>query len=572
MEAGMEFEIVLMSIVAIAILLFIKSKWDEKEQLIKLQKQNKKNWGKISSEEYTRDKLDIIKKYFLEYQTPYDIDDITWNDMDMDTIYMLINQTKSTMGQDYLYRMLRQIQTEPTQLEEREKLIQFFQNNEEARNQLLTEFHFMGKVKGISLYRYLNLVHEIPKHNPLDSFVMLGLLAMSVGLIGLSVVNILPPIYGVVLLVCMIINNVIRYFNRKARIEKYFQVFMYIIRMLQGADSLVKLQIKELQPYFDEIKAILDTFKDLQKGSFLVFFDSRKGSGSFWDLTLDYVRMITHVDLIKFDFMVKKVQNRKEELNQLYEKLGRLDALLSVASFRAYLGEDGYCIPQLHQTTKAFLRIEDGYHSMLQNPVMNSIDAKKPVLITGSNASGKSTFIKMVALNAILSQTIHTAVAKDYEASYFHIYSSMALRDDLQGNESYYVVEIKSIQRILEQTKQNIPVLVFVDEILRGTNTLERIAASSQILKSFAQTNALVFAATHDLELTHILEKYYDNYHFQEEIKDNQVVFDYVLQNGRAYTRNAIKLLAMLGYEKTIIKKAEKSANSFLEKGVWNQI
>ena len=110
----------------------------------------------------------------------------------------------------------------------------------------------------------------------------------------------------------------------------------------------------------------------------------------------------------------------------------------------------------------------------------------------------------------------------------------MALRDNLAGGESYYIVEIKALKRILDMTEQRTkentpPVLCFVDEVLRGTNTVERIAASSQILRSLSERGVLCFAATHDIELTELLKDYYTNYHFAEEICDGDVVFNYQL-------------------------------------------
>lgn len=95
----------------------------------------------------------------------------------------------------------------------------------------------------------------------------------------------------------------------------------------------------------------------------------------------------------------------------------------------------------------------------------------------------------------------------------------MSLRDNLTNNESYYIVEIKSIKRILDSINDEIPTLCFVDEVLRGTNTIERIAASSHILKSLTDKNALCFAATHDIELTNILENIYSNYHLRKMLK-----------------------------------------------------
>lgn len=568
----MEFEIILIAVVVIAVFLFAKSKWDEKQQLIKIDRKNEKEWGNLLDEDYTRDKLDCIKEYYLESQGKHDVDDITWNDVDMDTIYMMLNHTYSSMGQDYLYSMLRKLQIDEAVLLERERLISFFQKDKTARNKLLTEFRFMGKVKGISLYKYISRANDIPKHSPIDSIFMVGLLVVSILLMVLSAFHIVPAIYGVVMFVCTIINNIIHYFNRKAQVEKYFQVFMYIIRMLNSAKELVKLEIPEIAQYISEMKEILVRFRGFERGSYLVFFDSKRGEGSFWDLSLDYVRMIFHVDLIKFDSMVKKVQERKEDIKKLYEIMGLLDATLAIASFRAFLGEDGYCLPEFVSDTKVTISLEAAYHPMIEEPVANSITASRPVLITGSNASGKSTFIKTVAISAILAQTIHTVPAKGYKGSFFQVASSMALRDDLQGNESYYIVEIKSLKRILELSEGEVPVLCFVDEVLRGTNTLERIAASAQILQSFSETASLCFAATHDLELTQILEKYYDNYHFQEEIIGDQVVFDYQLREGKAFTRNAIKLLGMMGYKKEMISKAEDLANEFLETGIWKQV
>ena len=158
-----------------------------------------------------------------------------------------------------------------------------------------------------------------------------------------------------------------------------------------------------------------------------------------------------------------------------------------------------------------------------------------------------------------------------YKAPVYRIYSSMALRDDLSSSNSYYIVEIKSLKRMLDAvSKDGHPVLMFVDEVLRGTNTVERIAASSEILKSVRTDKALVFAATHDVELTSLLKGRYDNYHFQEEVTDDEVIFDFKLYTGPATTRNAIKLLKTIGYDSTIINAAERSAGYFLNNGKWN--
>ena len=153
--------------------------------------------------------------------------------------------------------------------------------------------------------------------------------------------------------------------------------------------------------------------------------------------------------------------------------------------------------------------------------------------------------------------------------------TSMALRDDLEGGESYYIVEIKSLKRILDVARQHEedtgtnPVLCFVDEVLRGTNTVERIAASTKILQSLHRPGVLCFAATHDIELTELLAECYDNYHFEEEIEEGDILFNYVLRTGKAVSRNAIRLLGIIGYEEAIIEEAEGLASHFLNTGSW---
>ena len=135
------------------------------------------------------------------------------------------------------------------------------------------------------------------------------------------------------------------------------------------------------------------------------------------------------------------------------------------------------------------------------------------------------------------------------------------------------MVEIKSVKRILDQVKQaekdQCYVLCFVDEVLRGTNTVERIAASTQIMRMLSGNHAMCFAATHDVELTKLLGQVYDNYHFEERIEEDDIFFPYKLLKGPATTRNAIALLKMLDYDERIIAEAETMAEEFLANGNW---
>ena len=377
----------------------------------------------------------------------------------------------------------------------------------------------------------------------------------------------ISPVLGIWLCIAAIAFSIITYYKYKAAVDRYFICVNHIVKLLMGAKKITALNIDFLGEYNDKLNNISEELSDITKRSWLL--ETGNVDGSIAEILLDYLRMLTHVDLIKFNNLIKLFNDKEDYIYELIDTLGFIEASISVASFRCMLGS--WCVPEFRKDNDMQLEVRNVYHPLITKPVANSINTKHNVLLTGSNASGKSTFLKTIAINALLSQTIYTSVSEYYRAPVYRIYSSMALRDDLSSSNSYYIVEIKSLKRMLDAaSKEGHPVLMFVDEVLRGTNTVERIAASSEILKSIRTDKALVFAATHDVELTSLLRGKYDNYHFQEEVTDDEVVFDFKLYTGPATTRNAIKLLKTIGYDSTIINAAERSAGYFLNNGKWN--
>lgn len=550
-------------LLGLLIFLILKSRYEKQAGRNKRIYLLKQRWGDVPKEEYTSEKLASLKAYYEHRKREkFDVDDITWNDINMDQIFMTMNNTCSAMGEEYLYSLLHQLEFSEKKLKERERLMQFFKKEEEKRIRLQEIFCNMGKVKNVSIYEYMNLLQTVPKESNMPHYLMIISIAAAISVIFFN-----PPI-GILLTVFGAIYNILQYYKRKGVIEPYFTVVSYIIRMLDCIKEIEQCGFEEIKEYTKQLSEAKKSYTSFRKGARVVA--SKKPTGDFVDIGLDYLRMIFHFDLIKFNQMMNTFENNKENMELIFETIGLLDSMIAAASYRELM--EIWCNPELVSSKQGFLETENMYHPMLEEPVKSSITEQKCVLITGSNASGKSTFIKTVAINAILAQTIYTVMADKYRASYFKVASSMALTDNIFNNESYYIVEIKSLKRILDRLKDDIPMLCFVDEVLRGTNTLERIAASSQILYSFSKANAICFAATHDIELTHILEKYYSNYHFQEQIVNNEILFDYKLYKGRAVSKNAIKLLGIIGYSNEIISKAEKTATHFLETGEWETI
>ena len=475
------------------------------------------------------------------------IDDITWNDLDMEEVIKRIDSSSSSVGSEYLRKALRNLLYDKEALNKRDSRSEYFKQNGKDALALKKIFKGLGRVKKISFYDHIFRLKELERKSNAVHYILILALLCAVALIFIK------PALGIIAIVVMVSVNIILYFRQKAQIEGYFICFKYLVSMVKSAQAVLKKttlgdecfgEIKE------ELSGCVKGLKDLKRGAWLL---TNSVSGSIVDVVMDYIRMIFHVDLIRFNQMQKKATGHEEKIDSLYNALGELELALSVCTYKDKLSY--YCSPSFDAAVS--IEAEDIYHPLIKNPVPNSIDAKTSVLFTGSNASGKSTFLKTLAIDQIFAQSLGFALASSYKTTFFKVLSSMALSDNILGKESYFVVEIKSLKRIFDELGGE-PVLCFIDEVLRGTNTKERIAASSQILKKLTKGNALVFAATHDIELTEILKEDMENLHFSETVEGSGVIFDYKIKEGPADSRNAIKLLEIYGYDKEIISEALK--------------
>ena len=438
-------------------------------------KKLKNGWGKPAQRKYSSEDYECISHYFKRNADENSIDDITWNDLGMDDVFRMMNNTNSSAGQEYLYKMLRSPSADILSLKKLDKLASDFDKNADKRLDIQKIFVWIGRAKHISISDYCDVVVGLEKKsNILHYASMLFILA---AVIFTCVVS---PVFGIWLCIAAIAFSIITYYKYKAGVDKYFICVNHIVKLLMGAKKITAMDVDFLKEYNDKLKKISEELSDITKRSWLL--ETGNVDGSITEMALDYLRMLTHVDLIKFNNLIKAFNDKEEYIYELIDTLGFIEASMAVGSFRCMLKD--WCIPEFREDNDMQLEARNVYHPLITEPVANSINTKRNVLLTGSNASGKSTFLKTIAINALLSQTIYTSVSDYYKAPVYRIYSSMALRDDLSSSNSYYIVEIKSLKRMLDAvSKDGHPVLMFVDEVLRGTNTVERIAASSEILK-----------------------------------------------------------------------------------------
>ena len=603
----------------------------------------KEGWGKPTKIEYTAEEFGSIRHYSEAKDSLFTVDEITWHDLDLNRIFRKINHCLSSCGDDVLWDMIRHPSFSGSELAERERLISWFAGHEDERWRTQMILSDVGRMKGMSVYDYVERLRDAKKIGTFK-FVLLAILTLA-DIVWLFFF----PLGAVLVLLPLLLVNIAVSLRMRDSTMVYIRSFQCILRLLSTADAFAKQNISSISGYTEEMKKDAASMASFRHGAFLVTSSAQVANGLI-DVILDYLKLLFHIDLIKFDQMLDAWMGHEKECIDLIEKIGTIDAAISIASFRA--SGVVWCVPELKEigdrkteaegktdvggktgaegktdvggkteadgktdlwgkteaegktdvggmteaegktdvggkteavgtksdcgiaddngSASVKVEIHDMIHPLVRKPVPNSFCMSGGNLVTGSNASGKSTFLKNVALSAIFAQSLHTVMASSYQAPYLRVMTSMALSDNLTGGESYFIVEIKSLKRILDAAAGETPLLCIIDEVLRGTNTIERIAASSQILKNLRRPMVISFAATHDIELSYILEKYYVNWHFGEEVDDRDVHFSYQLKEGRATTRNAIRLLDVMNYDPAIVRGAAETAERFEKTGEWS--
>ena len=528
----------------------------------------KRNFGKVERIECDYDR-DSYRGYYYRHIEDDDffVDDITWNDAEGETLFTSMNKCYSSCGEEYLYYTLRHININPSKEEMDEYVSQTdaIIADEELRLKIQLLFAKLGKTGKHSVFEYISLLSNV-KRVPLILFYIVWLVYILV--IGSFFIDVT---LGVCLTIFWMIVCVIIYIWHNKTVQNYITSFEYIVRTLMTAEKAVGMKI----PFYEKESERLQKLRKQLKGvktSYLSFIKQSNRSG-IADLASGMSAMINCfflIDLFFFYKMLKYVVEKDDVYDEIFAILGKMESQVCVANLKtAY---EDTCVPVF--ADEKIIKGTDMIHPLVKNCVPNSFDNKKGMLITGSNASGKSTFLRSVLVNCILSESVYVACAKDFTLRPAMLFSSMSLRDSLGSGESYYMAEINSIKRIINAKDSGGNIICFLDEVLRGTNTVERVAAATRILKYLTGENIITLAATHDIELTYLLENDYDNHFFREEIKKDEddkedIYFSYKINDGRSDTRNALKLLKIKEYPEEIYSNAEILSKEFLNTGKW---
>ena len=238
------------------------------------------------------------------------------------------------------------------------------------------------------------------------------------------------------------------------------------------------------------------------------------------------------------------------------DALGRIEAAAALAQFAAL--HPDYHFPPIKKEAagRPFIEATGMGHPLIPAAVRVMNDFRQDglgtvTLLTGSNMSGKSTFLRTTGINLCLAQAGGPVCAKSFSASPFRIFCSLRVQDNLERGWSHFYAEVRRLKMILDASsdRNNLPVLFLIDEIFSGTNSRERITGSRSYLYALVRGNGLGLVTTHDLELAGLSGESPSiiNRHFQEVVLDGRLTFDYRLRPGPCLTTNALRIMAMEG-------------------------
>ena len=501
--------------------------------------------------------FESIAAYFNNKEHSEDdqvLSDSVCRDLDIDLLYSFIDRTTSRVGQQVLYNKLRCLPDHPETLAGREKLIEQLTSDKEFRLNLQKE---LLRLESWDTFYLCKLFQEgqikPPSWFPIVPFLSIASLVSIIGLF-------FRPGFFFVFMIVGTVNMMLHYRNKRnlapylASLPRFFVLYK-VARIFYKFKELKAIS-PNLAPAFRAIALIR------RKAVWLRVESKARGDIDtiIW-LMLEFVKILFLLEPIMFFSILRRIKNHKKEIESLFEFVGEVDCLLSIASLRK--GLKSWCLPTFHPD-KTTLRAVDVYHPLIPDCICNSIETgNKSVLLTGSNMSGKTSFIRTIGISVITGCTLHTCFADSFEMAPFRVYSAIRISDDLLNDRSYYFQEVMTIKEMIDRSNDNKPNLFLLDEIFKGTNTVERISAGKAVLSSLAKSGNLVMVSTHDIELTDLLKDEYALYHFSEQVDDHTVDFDYLLRSGKVTDRNAIRILEINNYPPSVISEAFEIAKTF---------
>ncbi len=440
------------------------------------------------------------------------------------------------------------------------KNIMLIEDEEKNNSGFQANSGYSNKKKSKTLLDTMNKLEEIyawaKQENKMYSSKAFNLLIT--GLPILTLLFLLLSIFGVVSAFLPIIGFVVQFLmlayranfrNRNFEIvEKYtntLKVYSGIIKQFES-EKFESKYINELKKALKG-KSEIPAWKQIEKLSKL--WELIANRYNFFHAIVNVATLWDYHCLVSLE---KWKMNSGKFVQKWFDVIGEVEALSSMSILKHDNPE--FIMPQITDDLRTGITAEQLGHPLLNrgrkcNDI--SFDSNQPILlITGSNMSGKSTFLRTVGISLLMSSLGLPVCAKFFKCPILKIYACMRTSDNLGQSVSSFYAELLRVKMVVEAVDRNEKVFFLLDEIFKGTNSADRHMGAKMLIKQLDKKAAWGMVSTHDLELADLEKEskgHIRNYHFKEYYKDNKIYFDYLLRKGVSDTRNAIFLMRMAG-------------------------
>lgn len=522
---------------------------------IKIQRQ----WIEIKKSYLARQQLDwdnipCAKEFYVDELTQIAIDlDITG----VNSLHQLIDFSKTREGSELLRKRLLETPLNIDKVQSRQKLIKELLNKSHFRNKFLLKNYLSSsdEIKADNLLKWLEkssrskvIIKKLKVLLPFCAVSLITVIGFFVGIISFHWLGI-TSIY----LLIYFLNQ--KYFiNQSTEAELISNELKKIISTLEFIENANYERNSELRklcaPLLNHENSASARLKRIN--SILSVLSLRSNPFIWFFIIL----------LFPLDFyLAYKIEENKEEVRKSLPEwlnvLNELEVFISLANF-SYLNP-GYTFPAFQPSSSwnlVYLDATDLGHPLIpsEKKVLNNYSisgAGEIDIFTGSNMSGKSTFLRTVGINICLANAGAPVNAANFKMNRISLFTCIRVSDSVIDGISYFYAEVKRLKLLLDKINEpnSLPILYLIDEIFKGTNNHERLKGSQAMIHALAKKNGAGLISTHDLELVKLAEfiPTIHNYHFKEEILDDKMIFDYKLHTGPCPTTNAIKIMQASG-------------------------
>ncbi|MEM6282439.1 MAG: MutS family DNA mismatch repair protein [Chloroflexota bacterium] len=477
-------------------------------------------------------------------------------DLDLHHLHRLINTATSQGGSDRLREWLIPTVPDVDTIHRRQNAVSDLIGQPLFRDKLtlyatLAQQTIRESGEGRTLLEWLS--EESPQSGTrpwlilLASLAVVNILLFIAVLAGVIASDVLVTVWGIYALI---------FVWQLKRVQTIFEDSLTIEAALRRLDAVMRFLERDryaAMPHVAEITAPLvqnRPSKALRDATGVISGASLRANPIFW-LLFNAVIPWDYYFAYRLESLKARLQQQLPQWLDIWHEIEALNALATLA----YLNPST-TVPDVSETASPVFTAQRIGHPLIEseNRITNSFTFQQvgeTVIITGSNMSGKSSFLRTLGVNLALAYAGGRVFAEHMATSTFRLYTSIRVTDSLDDGISYFYAEVRRLRGLLDAIAEEDapPVFYMIDEIFRGTNNRERLIGSRSYIQELAQRNCVGLVATHDLELVKLADgnALIRNFHFREDVEENRMVFDYTLREGPSPTTNALRIMQMEG-------------------------